>query len=122
MGVSGLSSMQLLICQSGNMYRGQPQQVTDMLCDAVDKIQVEVGNKRLLQAEDTWPSGVEKRFGLIVSLCTRGQDGVSDCVAPQLSPVCHATPLMAIYCFLNPENGRPRTTEFQPLFSTSFPV
>lgn len=63
-------------------------------------------------------SGKEK-FGLIVSLCTRGQDEASDCVAPQLSRVCRAAPLMAIYCFLNPKNGRLRTTEFQLLFSTS---
>lgn len=36
-------------------------------------------------------------------LCTRGQDEVSDCVAPRCSPVCHTAPLMSIYCFLNPE-------------------
>lgn len=95
---------------------------TDIITGAVDKIQVQIGNKRLLHAEGVCLSGVENRFCLIVSLCTRGQDEVSDCVAPQLSRARHAAPLMAIYCFLNPENGRQRTTEFQPLFSTSFPV
>lgn len=41
-----------------------------------------------------------------------------------LGPVQSATPpaLMAIYCFLDPEHGRQRTREFQPLFSTSFSV
>lgn len=92
-----------------------------MLCNAGDP-SWGIGNKLLLQAGGVWLSRVEKRFGLIVSLRTRGQDKVSDYVAPQLSRVCHAAPLMAIYCFLNPENGRLRTTEFQPLFSTSFPI
>lgn len=49
-------------------------------------------------------------------MLTRGLDKVSDCVAPQNNQVCHSAPLMTIYYFLNPENMRPRTTEFQPLF------
>lgn len=57
MGVSGLSTMQLFISRSINMYHGQPRQVTDMLFDALDKLQVEVGNKLLLQAEGAWLRG-----------------------------------------------------------------
>jgi len=87
------STMQLLVSPSR-------WQVSDMLRDAGDRT-----FKLLLQALGVWPSWVENRFGLIVSLCTRGQDKVSDCMAPQLSRVCRATPLMAIYCFLSPENG-----------------
>lgn len=63
------------------------------------------------------PSRVGKHIALIVSLCTRSRDKASDCVAPQLGRACHATPLMAIYCFRRTENGRPKTTEFFSLFS-----
>lgn len=42
-------------------------------------------------------------------------------MAPRLGGACHGAALKAIYCFLTPENGRLRTTEFQALFSTSFP-
>lgn len=56
------------------------------------------------------------------SLQTRGQDAAGDCVAPQLSLACQAAPLMAIYYFLTPVNGRLKTTEFQMLFSACLPI
>lgn len=65
-----------------------------------------------------------KHIASIVSSCTRGQDKAGDCVAPQLSRACRATPLMAIYCFLSwkreAEDNRILLAVFRP--SLPFPV
>lgn len=47
----------------------------------------------LLQTEHVQAGDVENVFGLIVSLCARGWDKASDCVAPRLGQGCRATPL-----------------------------
>lgn len=95
------------------VYGGQEKQVTDATCGRVwMKSRVRTKNKLRLQAEGVRLRGKEFCFECAPS-CARGQDEVSDCVAPRLGSVCHAAPLMGIYCFLNPVNRRLRTTEFQ---------
>lgn len=69
---------------------------------------------------------VERRLGFIVSSLTcRPDKRASDCAAPRpgwlCSPPTHPPLLMAIYCFLSPENGTLRTTELQTVRSASFP-